>query len=143
MNLIFCSFLSHVRVAAIYYLLDLFQITDLLRIVLLNMSLTECASKAARLHSYLRERGRLKIGVSLFKIVSPQEFSSRKKLSLWNPVLRESWSGSTWHWEKAAKKARDEGRSEVSVIITTLNNIRIKSMPEALRVWTLVGSCRV
>lgn len=78
MNLIFCSFLSHVRVAAIYYLLDLFQITDLLRIVLLNMSLTECASKAARLHSYLRERGRLKIGVSLFKIVSPQEFSSCK-----------------------------------------------------------------
>lgn len=101
------------------------------------MSLIECASKAGRLHSYLRERGRLKIGIPFFLIVSPQEFRSYRKWSLWNPVLRESWSRSTWHRERAVKKARDKGKSKVSVIITTLNDIRIKLVPEVLGAWTL------
>lgn len=78
------SFLSYRRVAAtaVHYLLDLFQITDLLRIVVLNMSLMERANKAARLHSYLREKGRLKVGFSFSIIISSQVFRSCRK---WAP----------------------------------------------------------
>lgn len=41
------------------------------------------------------------------------------------------------------KKAKDEGRAKVSVIITRLINIGIKLVPEALGAWTVVGPCRV
>jgi len=101
-----CSFLSHVRVAATHYLLDLFQITDLLRIVVLNMSLIEHAKKAARLHSYLRERGRLKVGFSFFLIVSPQLFRSCRKWALWNPVLGGSGSGFRMALEEGCKESK-------------------------------------
>lgn len=76
--------------SATHYPLDLFQITDLLRIGVLNMSLMRCENKAARLYSYLREKGRLKVGFSFSLIVSPQELGSCRKWSLWNSVLRET-----------------------------------------------------
>ena len=105
-----CSFLSYIRVAATYYLQDLFQITDLLRTVVLNMSLMECANKAARLHSNPRERGRLKVGFSFFLIVSPQEFRSCRKWALWNPVLRETGSGSSMALEEGCKESKRSRR---------------------------------
>lgn len=93
-----CSFLPLVRVAATHYLLDLFQITDMLRIVVLNMSLMKCASKAARLHSYLRERGKLKVE---FSFIFNCFFTRRIENVLCEilPLERlDQYPG--WHWGK-------------------------------------------
>lgn len=94
------------KCSATHYPLDLFQITDLLRIGVLNMSLMERVNKAARLHSYLRERGRLKVGLSFFLIVSPQELRSCRKWSLWNSVLRETGSGFRMALEEGCKESK-------------------------------------
>lgn len=69
------------------------------------MSLMECANKAARLHSYLRERERFKAGFSLFLIVSPQDFRSCRKWVLWNLVLRETGSASRMTLEEDCKES--------------------------------------
>jgi len=46
---------------------------------------------------------------------------------------------SGWHWRKAVKKAREAVTSKVSAIITN----RIRTVPEVLGAWALVGPCRV
>lgn len=102
------------------------------------MSLMERANKAARLHSYLRERGGLKAGFSFFLIVSPQVFRSRRKWALWKPVLGETGSGSRMHWRKAGKKARESRHFQ-----GFCNNQSLEMVPEALGARVLVGPCRV